>query len=179
MAILSTSGEGGTTYAADKGCLTLADGLDKYIDPVTGQAVHAGKFPTWTGFANILDSDNYNATGTSNKSGISGLIGRANGQTGVDGSKIYALNATTATTLNNVAEGTHGEIVQNDAATANNVATLNVGTGVGYGNSTKLIIRVWLEGEDGNCWNENAGQNWNIALKFSKDPLPTTNPSGG
>jgi hypothetical protein len=37
-----------------------------------------------------------------------------------------------------------------------------------YGAPTKAIIRVWLEGEDPNCWNQNAGQNFNISLKFSK-----------
>lgn len=60
-------------------------------------------------------------------------------------------------------------ITQNNATSA--VATLSAGTGTAYGTATKLIIRVWLEGEDGNCWNDNAGQDWNICLKFSKDPL--------
>ena len=67
----------------------------------------------------------------------------------------------------------HGEITQNNGTQA--VATLAAGTGKEYGDPTKLIIRVWLEGEDGNCWNENAGQDWNIALKFSKE---TTNANG-
>lgn len=35
-----------------------------------------------------------------------------------------------------------------------------------YGYSARYVIRVWLEGEDINCWNETAGQDWNIALKF-------------
>ena len=45
------------------------------------------------------------------------------------------------------------------------------GTNNVYGTPTKAIIRVWLEGEDPNCWNQNAGQNFNISLKFSKDAL--------
>jgi hypothetical protein len=40
-----------------------------------------------------------------------------------------------------------------------------------YGAPVKAIIRVWLEGEDPNCWNQNAGQNFNISLKFSKDAV--------
>ena len=48
------------------------------------------------------------------------------------------------------------------------VATLAAGTGSTYGDPTKLIIRVWLEGEDKDCWNETAGQDWSINLKFSK-----------
>jgi hypothetical protein len=40
-----------------------------------------------------------------------------------------------------------------------------------YGPMTKAIVRVWLEGEDPNCWNTNAGQDFNISLKFTKDNL--------
>jgi len=40
-----------------------------------------------------------------------------------------------------------------------------------YGTPVQYTLRVWLEGEDINCWNENAGQDWNIALKFTKDAL--------
>lgn len=37
-----------------------------------------------------------------------------------------------------------------------------------YGAATKIWIRVWLEGEDPDCWNDNAGQDWSINLKFEK-----------
>lgn len=37
-----------------------------------------------------------------------------------------------------------------------------------YGEMKKLWIRVWLDGEDEECWNDNAGQDWAISLKFSK-----------
>lgn len=155
VAILDSSG------AADKGCLALTDGGDTIIDPITGNASHVAAFPAnlTAAAANILDSNNYN--------------NRAGDNTG----KIYAVNATTMTAVNGVAatsnqkEVSHGEITVNNAAADNNVATLTAGTGTEYGASTKLIVRIWLEGEDINCWNENAGQDWNIALKFSKDPL--------
>ena len=52
--------------------------------------------------------------------------------------------------------------------TATEVATVKgVGTGkTGYGTPTKYYIRVWLEGEDVNCWNANAGQSSTVDLKF-------------
>lgn len=37
-----------------------------------------------------------------------------------------------------------------------------------YGESTAATIRVWLEGEDGECINPNAAQDWDISLKFTK-----------
>ncbi|MBQ1388125.1 MAG: hypothetical protein IIY78_00675 [Clostridia bacterium] len=49
------------------------------------------------------------------------------------------------------------------------VATIPGSTTSGnYGAEKKLIIRVWLDGEDGECWNDNAGQDWAISLRFSK-----------
>lgn len=45
-----------------------------------------------------------------------------------------------------------------------------------YGTPHKIIVRVWLEGEDPDCWNETAGQDWSINLKFNNEltsPLTT------
>ena len=159
VAILTDAG------AAAQGCLTLADGKDEYVDPITGQVEHYAMFPTAGNAANILDSGNYNGVG--GRSTDTGIFA-------VSGTTVTA-NATTG-----MGEPTHAEITQNNGTTA--VATLAAGTGKEYGDPTKLIIRVWLEGEDVNCWNENAGQDWNIALKFSKEPLPNSapsSPSGG
>jgi hypothetical protein len=138
---------------ASQGCLTLADGNDEYINPVTGQVEHYGKFPTTSSAANILDSDNYNNRQSPASTGI------------------FAVSGTNVTSDANTGMGepAHSAITQNNGTTA--VATLAAGTGKEYGDPTKLIIRVWLEGEDKNCWNENAGQDWNIALKFSKEPV--------
>lgn len=65
-----------------------------------------------------------------------------------------------------------------DAETYDNtgaVATLAAGNGTTYGTATKMFIRVWLEGEDMDCWNANAGQDWTISLKFSKiDSTPVS-----
>ncbi len=50
----------------------------------------------------------------------------------------------------------------------------NKGTGTDYGAGKQYIIRVWLEGEDPDCYNETAGQDWSISLKFNNE---TTNPT--
>ena len=115
-----------------------------------------GHYPANSNSANILDSANYNSRQTTTTTGI------------------YAVDG-----LGNSNGGAWATITENNASSGKEVAALTAGTGTAYGTPTKLIIRVWLEGEDGNCWNDNAGQDWSISLKFSKDPLPTTNPSGG
>lgn len=160
VAILSatTSGDPAVeSYAVDGGCLALADGSDTLVDDTV--AARNSKYPATQGANSILDSDNYSATGTNNKSGITGLTGR---MTTPDG-KVYGMSAATPTLT---------EITQNKGATS--VATLTGTSTAGeFGEPVKLIIRVWLEGEDGNCWNENAGQDWQICLKFTKDALGT------
>ena len=47
-----------------------------------------------------------------------------------------------------------------------------------YGNAVCVTVRVWLEGEDVNCWNATAGQDFNIALDFSKITGTATADSG-
>ena len=89
----------------------------------------------------ILDSLNYNS--------------RTSGTTGIN-----AVASDTPTWSN---------ITKNDGTVA--IATLAAGDGKTYGEPTKLIIRIWLEGEDSNCWNANAGQDWIINLKFMTEPL--------
>ena len=67
--------------------------------------------------------------------------------------------------------------VSNDAATygtpavdnGTKFAKLTGGTGVDYGQAQKFIIRVWLEGEDPDCWNQTAGQDWSINLMFHNE----------
>ena len=58
------------------------------------------------------------------------------------------------------------------ATSASNPATnyegLSADTSTVYGNATCVIVRVWLEGEDIDCWNATAGQNFKINLTFSE-----------
>jgi hypothetical protein len=43
-----------------------------------------------------------------------------------------------------------------------------------YGTPTKFWVRVWLEGEDPNCWNDNACQDFRINLKFTREAMSAT-----
>jgi len=128
-------------YSADGGCLNLADGAKVQT---SGVATYYSTVAQQTADAtkHILDSDIYNQRIDPAGTGIN--------------AHASAADACSA-------------ITQNDGTTA--VCTLAAGTGTEYGTATKLIIRVWLEGEDGDCWNENAGQDWDISLKFMKTAL--------
>jgi hypothetical protein len=77
--------------------------------------------------------------------------------------------------------GAYGAPQTYAGANSTAVATLTGGTGTAYGTSVKRIIRVWIEGEDPDCWNETAGQDWAINLKFVKkgDATAPSNGSGG
>lgn len=47
-----------------------------------------------------------------------------------------------------------------------------------YGVAHKAVIRIWLEGEDPDCWNETAGQDWSINLKFNNEVTQKTTAYG-
>lgn len=71
----------------------------------------------------------------------------------------------TVTVAKEVTANTAGQVTNSDSTEVANVT--GVGTGkTGYGTPTKYYIRVWLEGEDVNCWNANAGQSFTVDLKF-------------
>lgn len=161
VAILSTgtTGEGANateTYSADKGCLTLKDGGDTI--GTQDDTVRAGMYPAYSNDPNILDSLNYNQ-----RESVTGTP-----------APIYAVSA-----LGESNAGAWNTITQNNGASGKDVAVLAKGTGATFGAPTKVIVRVWLEGEDGNCWNANAGQDWNISLKFTKDPLTAQSSGSG
>jgi len=165
VAILSDSGDAWAagTYSANKGCLTLADGGDLYSE-ADDDAERASKYPAYSNSPNILDSDNYNGDGTNTNRSKTTATGRV-----ANDGKIYAVSAYGESNIG----ATWTAITQNDgsATNSNSVITLPAGSGSTFGAAKKLVIRVWLEGEDGNCWNENANQDWNISLRFTKDPL--------
>lgn len=85
---------------------------------------------------------------------------------------MYSTNSTgdaVASVASNVA--TYGDVTEYEGAQFLKVAA---GANNGYGPMTKAIVRVWLEGEDPNCWNSNAGQDFSISLRFTKDNLSAT-----
>ncbi len=83
-------------------------------------------------------------------------------------------NAVSAVSTEGTDSPTYADAVQYNNSVR--VAQLAAGNGTTYGTATKLFIRVWLEGEDVDCWNANAGQDFSINLKFSKGG---TDPSNG
>lgn len=95
----------------------------------------------------------------------------------------YTATSTSGTTPA-IAHGGAISAVANETATYNanptvytagtTVATVPAGTGRAYGNPTQIIVRVWLEGEDPDCYNETAGQDWSISLKFINETANST-----
>ncbi len=77
------------------------------------------------------------------------------------------------------AEGSGATYTGATKYTATSFVTLATGTGGEYGAPTKFIVRVWLEGNDPDCWNDTAGQDWYINLKFGKaDEMDNANIAG-
>ena len=54
----------------------------------------------------------------------------------------------------------------NNVWSGDTVVTVTKVDGANYGNAVEKTIRVWLEGEDQNCWNPNAGQSFTVDLRF-------------
>ena len=82
-----------------------------------------------------------------------------------------------STTIQNAAvaaSGTYGGDTSIYAAasyytSSNKVCTVSAaGSDAQYGEGKKIFARIWLEGEDQDCWNKNAGQDFTINLKFNK-----------
>jgi hypothetical protein len=49
-----------------------------------------------------------------------------------------------------------------------NSSTGSTGDNTMYGPAECVIVRVWLEGEDSDCWNQNEGQDFKITLNFEE-----------
>ncbi|MCR5368876.1 MAG: hypothetical protein K6E82_10195 [Eubacterium sp.] len=96
----------------------------------------------------------------------------------------YATSSTSGTTPAVAHGGAISAVSNTNVATYNasptvytagtTVATVPAPTTGVYGTPTQIIVRVWLEGEDSDCYNETAGQDWSISLKFNNE---TANPT--
>lgn len=69
-----------------------------------------------------------------------------------------------------------GKIKAASSATVNTVMKATAPTsGTTYGDACPYTIRIWLDGEDVDCWNATAGQDFNINLRFIvKEPAPAS-----
>ena len=140
VAILPASGDTTNAEKGTKGVIDLKDGASN----------------GWASNTSIVDYY-----------GESAMHGIANGAVfaakKADGTENHEGTETNATNWNQIYEAR----TLYDGTTS--IATIAGATGgAEYGAATQLWIRVWLEGEDPQCWNKNAGQDWNISLKFSK-----------
>jgi hypothetical protein len=82
-----------------------------------------------------------------------------------DGDAVSGLTGTAGTT------GQYGNVTEYDGAAIITVPGRDETGTAKYGDMVKVVVRVWLEGEDPNCWNPNAGQDFNISLKFVKGAI--------
>lgn len=158
------------TPAVAKNIIPLKDAWDKAnsTEKTAGSGLYTALAtaanPYDKGLTSIVDSLNYKRS-TVGVAGMAdtdlyGVSAIGDEQTGTDGTKYHAATYTKYNTLTptNVASGTPDAV----ATIAGSKTTGN------YGVAKKLIIRVWLDGEDKECWNDNAGQDWAISLRFSK-----------
>lgn len=165
VAILKDDGTVAVAVDDTKGnVLPLVDAWDTTKGLKEGSTDHwtsiVSKSNPFSASSSILDSDIY--------------IGRTTQTTG-----LWAVNTLEDYTSDEINADKTGHISSGDkkanyssykAYDGNtSIATIKANTsGDDYGEAKKLIIRVWLDGEDGECWNDNAGQDWAISLKFSK-----------
>lgn len=180
VAILNGDANGiksGTSYATvtagsvttTNNILPLVDAWDKTNSTHTGTG-DAAKYTAITGISNpfVATTDNPSIL----DSGI--YIERTaepEGLWGVKELKAYTDTDATNDKTGHIQAGDNGATYDKytayDGSTA--IATVKANTtSDDYGEMKKLIIRVWLDGEDEECWNDNAGQDWAISLKFSK-----------
>ena len=144
--------DGDELYKAVRVAVLAADGSANggiiELSDQTGESTAA--YPTTQVTSSLIDSD----------------IAKGNFSTLT---KVSALNAT-----GNMAADKYDDVIINKGATSLGKLTAKTSDSTSqYAAGTKFIIRVWLEGDDVNCWNANAGQDWAISLKFMTSELPT------
>lgn len=138
---------------------TLKSVVDSINVITTGRTAPAG-------LTSIVASEYQYAANALNPAKMAGVESLADAGTDAEGRTYYAGQYANYTTLVPTSKsGTNAS----PATTPSTVVTVPGSTTAGdYGTPQKLIIRVWLDGEDGECWNDNAGQDWAISLRFSK-----------
>lgn len=160
---------GDAAVATAKNIIPLKDAWDKTNSTTKSEGLYTSiataANPYASNLTSILDSLNYKRATVGNASmentdlyGVSAVASDAT--TATDGTTYHEATYTQYNALipTNVASGTPDAVATIAGST----------TGGQYGAAKKLVIRVWLDGEDKECWNDNAGQDWAISLKFSK-----------
>jgi hypothetical protein len=171
VAIIEDTVSGGTTTSATHGILPITDGWNVSADGTAAGTLKDNPFQlTKDTFAeSILNWYGRNlTTGASATTALTAKTGAAEG-------------ASAAASAASPVAYDKAVVYDPFTASSNVVATLAAPTtdanGVktsNYGTATKITVRIWLEGEDPDCWNDTAGQDWSINLKFNNE---TTNPT--
>ncbi|MBQ9542281.1 hypothetical protein [Ruminococcus sp.] len=168
--VVSGSGTSATTTSTTHGILPITDGWNVSADGTTAGTLKDAPFQlTKATYAeSILNWYGRDlTTGASATTALTALTGKA------DGAKAAASATTPAYDKATV----YDPFTSNDNVVATLAAPTKDDNGVktaNYGTPTKITVRVWLEGEDPDCWNDTAGQDWSINLKFNNE---TTNPT--
>lgn len=151
----------GVTVDTTKGARAATEGAavrTNNILPIADGAATVAEGKTKYDNESILDSANLGTTGRT-----------TTGITTYSSSSLYAVTSLTSNAATYATYTPYSPTVTTDDA--NIVAQLEKGTGTEYGTPKKLIIRVWLDGEDGQCWNKYAGQDFSINLKFNNESV--------
>ena len=162
--------------------------VDAYVTPAAGikandeasielyratrVAIIPGELTGGSGTAGVINLIDGSGTGWNgsrtvvNYYGASGTHGIADGAVYAAGTANGQNNGETATNASNWSDIYHAATVYNGFNSVVTIPGSNTGT---YGEGKLVWIRVWLEGEDPQCWNQNAGQDWAISVKFTKN----------
>lgn len=173
---------GSATVGDNKNIIPLVDAWDKKNSAI----VESSNPVKYTSIATASTPFTVSSTEGSSQISIldSGIYDERWGLTGDEAGKLWGVASLTAYTSTEVGNDPSGYIATTDnkgtygnytAYDGSAIATIKCAANSGdswtdtnYGVPKKLIIRVWLDGEDTECWNDNAGQDWAISLKFSK-----------
>lgn len=161
-------------YVIDKNSDTNAttDGKELYKAVRVAVLTSAGAKTTDNNIIPVADGDTP-TSGTNKYSGASVVDYYA-----ADANTQQKAGAISAVGSQGATAATYSTVTAMSANTAviDLTADAEKGTGSTYGQAEQYIIRVWLEGEDPDCYNETAGQDWSINLCFNNE---TTNSGGG
>ena len=168
VAIIEDTVSGGTTTSATHGILPITDGWNVSADGTAAGTLKDNPFQlTKANYSeSILNWYGRNLTTGASTGPLTALTGQENG----------ALAAASATTPAYDKATVYDPFTANSNVVATLAAPSKDAQGLktnNYGTPTKITVRVWLEGEDPDCWNDTAGQDWSINLKFNNE---TTNP---
>ena len=113
----------------------------------------------------------YDSTGAQGSYYVTDKALAATGTLGTQGSS-PTYDSVSKTTQNTTASNADGTAIITLPGRSSETASAYTGnsadTSDNYGAAVCVIVRVWLEGEDVNCWNATAGQDFCIDLKFTE-----------